>query len=116
MGAGLYGLNGINPTTSKKLIEVYVIPRLIYGLECLPVSTKDIQPMEVYYRELLQHIQHLPKSTANQACYLLIGAIPIEAHVHIKTLTLFGAIMRMKDSVEYQIIDLEHNIRKSSIP
>ena len=105
MGAGMYGLNGINPTVSMKIIEIYIIPRLMYGLECLVITQKELQPMELYYRELLRQIQHLPKSTANPACYLLLGAVPIEALLHIRKLTLFGNILLNKDSVEFQIFE-----------
>ena len=105
MGAGLYGLNGINPSISKKLIDIYIIPRLTYGLECLVLTSSDIQDLETYYRSLLRKIQNLPTSTANPACYLLLGALPIEAIIHTKILNLFGNIMQKKDSVEFKVIE-----------
>jgi hypothetical protein len=33
MGAGLHGLNDLNPKASVHLIKCYVLPRLLYGLE-----------------------------------------------------------------------------------
>ena len=105
MGAGVYGLNGVNPSTSTKLINIYVMPRMTYGLECLTLSSNEIQPLELYYRDLLKDIQHLPTATANAACYLLLGALPIEGHIHIKTLTLFGSIMLREDSLEYEVFE-----------
>jgi hypothetical protein len=33
MGAGLHGLNGVNPKVAMHLIQIYVMPRLQYGLE-----------------------------------------------------------------------------------
>ena len=114
MGAGVYGLNGVCPSTSKKLIDIYVMPRMTYGLECLTLSSGHFQPLEIYYRELLKDIQHLPTATANPACYLLIGAIPVEAHVHIKTLTLFGSIMRREDSLEYEVFERQLAVKDNS--
>ncbi|CAG2218880.1 unnamed protein product [Mytilus edulis] len=35
MGAGLYGLNGINPKVSVHMIKCFVIPRLLYGLDII---------------------------------------------------------------------------------
>ena len=105
MGAGVYGLNGVNPRTSMKLINTYVMPRMTYGLECLTLSSNEIDPLEQYYRSLLKDIQHLPTATANPACYLLLGALPIEGHIHIKTLSLFGNIMRREDSIEYEVLE-----------
>ena len=101
MGAGLCGLNGISPITSVKLINIYVLPRLTYGLECLTISDKEMEPISKYFRGLLKRVQHLPDSTADAACYLLTGCLPIEATIHTKTLNLFGAIMRRNDSQEF---------------
>jgi hypothetical protein len=40
---GVHGTNGLNPRTSCKIYQVYVIPRLLYGLETLNLKNKDIQ-------------------------------------------------------------------------
>ena len=65
MGAGLYGLNGVNPQASLHLIRCYVIPRLLYGLEILILSKSDIKNLSTYFVKLLKHIQHLPERMAN---------------------------------------------------
>ena len=114
MGAGLYGLNGVGPEVCMWLIEIFVITRMIYGLECLPIASIELEPMETYYRELLRKIQHLPESTANAAVYLLVGALPVEALIHIKTLTLFGQIMRRQDSIEYEIVERQLAIKEDN--
>ena len=33
MGAGLHGENGLDPDTSIHLLQTYVVPVLVYGLE-----------------------------------------------------------------------------------
>ena len=113
-GAGLYGLNGVSPETCMKLIDIYVLPRLTYGLECLTLSSKDTEPLDVYYRDLLRQVQHLPPTTANPAVYMLVGALPIEAHIHQKTLCMFGSIMRREDSLEYQLMERQLGIKENS--
>ena len=35
MAAGLHGLNGVNPYVAIHMIQMYVIPRLIYGLNVI---------------------------------------------------------------------------------
>ena len=50
MGTGLHGKNGLNPTTSLKLFQIYVLPVLLYGLEILLPDTKQLEPVEVFYR------------------------------------------------------------------
>ena len=48
-GVGLYGLMGLHLVISKKLINVKVQPKLTYSLECLTFSTKEIEPIAMYY-------------------------------------------------------------------
>ena len=74
MGAGLHGLNGVNPLTASHLINIYVKPCLTYGLEALCLSDNDMAKLEGFYKKTLRQIQHLPQSTGPPACYLLVGA------------------------------------------
>ncbi|CAG2255579.1 unnamed protein product [Mytilus edulis] len=100
MGAGLYGLNGVNPKVSLHLIRCYVIPRLLYGLEVILLSKTDISNLTIYFVKLLKRIQHLPDRTANAAVLLLIGQIPIEAEIHKRILGIFRNIIDNDNSVE----------------
>ncbi|CAG2226312.1 DNCL2 [Mytilus edulis] len=110
MGAGLYGLNGVNPKVSLHLIRCYVIPRLLYGLEVILLSKTDISNLTIYFVKLLKRIQHLPDRTANAAVLLLIGQIPIEAEIHKRILGIFRNIIDNDNSVErdlaFQLYDL----------
>ena len=113
-GAGLYGLNGVGPNTIMQLINIYILPRLTYGLECLTLTTREIEPMETYYRNLLRQIQHLPPTTANPAVYMLVGALPVEALIHQKVLCMFGAITRRDESLEYEIMERQLGMKDRS--
>ena len=42
MGAGVYGGSGLNPVVSAHLWKIYVIPRVIYGLEVLSCTLSDV--------------------------------------------------------------------------
>ena len=39
--SGLHGCNGLNSNISHKIYQVYVLPRLLYGLEVLPFNKKQ---------------------------------------------------------------------------
>ena len=97
LGAGLHGRNGLDPAASFRLITLYVIPTLLYGLEATVLRRSDIDNMETFYRGLLRQVQSLPVSTAKEAVYLLMGTIPIEALIHQHILTFFGSITRLED-------------------
>ena len=103
LGAGLHGLNGVNPKIAIHLIQIYVLPRLMYGLEVVNINNCDVQHLEIYYRKLLKQIQHLPERTSTSAVYLLLGKIPIEGELHKKMLKTFGNIIRNENSIEREI-------------
>ena len=105
MGAGLHELTGVGPEVGRHIYSIYVVPKLIYGLEALILSKPDLNNLEMFHRNSLRHIQHLPKSTAVPAIYLLLGAPPIEALIHIRTLTFFATILRREESIEYELIE-----------
>ena len=87
---------------------------MTYGLECLPLTMRELDPLEKYYRELLRITQHFPKSTAIPACYMMIGALPLEAQIHIKTLSLFGSMLQKDTSIEYRIIERQLALKDSN--
>ena len=68
MGAGLHGLNGLNPATFIPLINIYVLPRLLYGLECLVLKrARDTTPWKLLQRSA-------KKNTTSTASGLLSAA------------------------------------------
>ena len=105
MGAGLHGLNGLNPSISMMLIRTYILPRLLHGLEAMVLTEPDKVALETYYRTLLKQIQHLPQNTASLAVYLLIGSLPLEAHLDLRVLSLFNRAVALKGSLERDILE-----------
>ena len=98
MGSGLHGLTGINPTVSIKIYNTYVLPRLISGLESISVTKYELNELEGFHRQCLRNFQNLSSRTAIEAIYVLIGGIPLEAHLDIRRLTLFGSILHRDNS------------------
>ena len=103
MGAGLHGINGLNPLVSMHLIKIYIIPRLVYGLDVVRLTIKDMNSLMTYFKRLLKQIQHLPDRTSDSATYMMLGEPPIIAEIHKRVLTTFGSICRDYDSIENQI-------------
>jgi hypothetical protein len=61
MGAGLHGLNGVNPKVAIHLIQIYVMPRLLYGLEITTLRQNEIQKLEIYLKKLLNKFKTFQK-------------------------------------------------------
>lgn len=114
MGAGLYGLNGINPMISIHMIKCFVIPRLLYGIDVVRLSKGDTDKISNYFIKLLKQIQHLPVRTANSAVLILAGQLPIESEIHKRMLSTFRNIVDNKDSVEYKIALRQLSLKSKS--
>jgi hypothetical protein len=56
MGAGLHGLSGLNPRASINLINCYVTPRLLYGLDVIQLSAIDVENLNEYFNKLIKQI------------------------------------------------------------
>jgi hypothetical protein len=98
MGAGVHGVNGLSPAVSNHIIKIYVIPRLLYGLDAVVLSKKQRDELNNYHRHLLRQIQGLPPNTACETIYILLGEIPVEGELDIRILTLYGAICRAEEN------------------
>ncbi|CAC5416003.1 unnamed protein product [Mytilus coruscus] len=109
---GVHGTNGLNPRTSCKIYQVYVIPRLLYGLETLNLQNKDIIALCSFHLSTLKHIQSLPNRTATSAVYLLLGALPITAELHKRQLSFLHSIAMSHNNSIREIAWRQHTAVK----
>ena len=103
MGAGFHGGGGLKPSQNGFIWSTFVVPRLLYGLEALLHTKKDIECLERFQRQCLKQIQGLPDKTANTICLALLGILPLEAVLHKNALTTFVNIIRHKGTIENDI-------------
>ncbi|MEW8545343.1 MAG: reverse transcriptase family protein, partial [Candidatus Thiodiazotropha sp.] len=96
--SGVHGSNGLNPRISYKIYQVYVIPRLLYSLEVLPLTDTQIGQLQRFHISSLRRMQSLPERTAVSAVQLLLGALPIQAELHKRQLSLLHSIVVSKNS------------------
>lgn len=99
---GVHGCNGLSAKISHKIYQVYVLPRLLYGLEVLPLSKKLLEELEKFHLETLKNIQSLPTRTANAIVYLLLGALPLKAEIEKKQLGLLHAVVTSENQTLQQ--------------
>ena len=114
MGAGLHGSNGISPTVAWSMYRTYVLPRLTYNMEILQLTATQISKIEQFHRSTLRDIQGLPARSSSAVTYLLLGALPFEASLHIQTLHLIGKIANDKDSLLHQIALRQLSVKDTS--
>ena len=102
MGAGVHGRNGINPITSNKLLNIYVLPRYLHDIETINLNITEMKLMSNQHRKVLKQIQHLPDRIPEEAVYYFLGQLPIDAVLDQRRLNLFGSICR-GDAIEHEI-------------
>ena len=115
MGTGLHGSNGLDPETSIHILQTYVIPILVYGLEVLLPGKTLMLKVERFYQKLLKQILSIPDTAADPSVYILTGSLPIEGVIHSKALTLFGNFCRQSEtSVEKQKARRQLSVKRDS--
>ena len=93
MNTGLHGANGLSPETSYVIYRAYVLPRLLYGLDVLSLTQGQVDQLSRYHIQTLRNIQSLPQRTACAAVYMLLGALPLEAELHKRRLSLLNSVI-----------------------
>ena len=81
---------------SYKIYQCYVLPRLLFGLEVLPLTVPHI--LSKFHISNLRRFQSLPTRTATSDVYLLLGALPVEAELHKRHLSLLFNILPSTNS------------------
>ena len=84
----------VNPCYFKRMYKTYVLPRLLFNLEVIPLTASQVAQLEQFHRTTLRSLQGLPDCRSSAATYLLLGALPIVATLHISILLLFGRIAK----------------------
>lgn len=112
MGAGLHGENGYDPETSLQLLQIYVMPVLLYGLEVVLPHKKNTELLEKFYKKYVKYILSLPTTAADPAVYVLSGTIPVQPQIHKRALTLLGNICRLPNTaVERQLAERQDQVK-----
>ena len=112
MPAGCHGNNGQDPETTIQLLQTYVLPILIYGMEVVLPKGKQLDALEKFYKKYLKLLLSVPVTAADPAVYILSGTVPIEATIHKRALILFGNISRLiMEAVEKRIAYRQLNIK-----
>ena len=77
MGAGFHGGSGLKAVRNGHVWSTFVVPRLLYGIECQLLKKKEIDSLEKFQRKCLKQLQGLPDNTSSSACLALLGIPPI---------------------------------------
>ena len=82
----------------------YVLPRLLYSVEVLNLNKSEIKMLNHLPINLLRKIQLLPNRTALAAVHLLLGALPLEAELHKRHLSLLFSLINSDNQTLHQLV------------
>ncbi|CAC5377148.1 unnamed protein product [Mytilus coruscus] len=112
MGVGLYGENGLDPQTSMSIMNTYIIPIMLYGLEIVIPRGRCLETLNIQFKKILKQLLSLPKTVADPAICIISGMLPVEAQIDVKILTFYGNITRQeKSSIEWQLAERQLNVK-----
>ena len=97
LNVGIHRRNGLNPRVSYRIYQAYVLPRLLSGLETLPLNQTQLRELTLFHNKTLRDFQSLPQRTATSAVLLFLGALPLEAEIHRRQLSLYFGILYSKN-------------------
>ena len=131
MGAGCVGCYGNPPKVNFHIYNIFILPRITYGLEALKLLRKHLTALETQHRAFIRNILYLPKRTAIAALHILSGQLPLQATIEMKILSfLFNCLANpgllrdiiirqhaMKDANSHSwVIYIEEVLRRYDLP
>eukprot|EP00918_Siedleckia_nematoides_P006774 GHVU01014760.1.p1 GENE.GHVU01014760.1~~GHVU01014760.1.p1 ORF type:complete len:235 (+),score=19.09 GHVU01014760.1:453-1157(+) len=112
MGAGLHGKNGLTPKVNLHLLDIYIKPILLHGLEILLPTERQMKPLVKFLEKTIRALLALPDSAATPAVYLVSGTLPMMGKIHLKALTVYRAIISDYSCMEREIAVRQTIMRK----
>ena len=109
----LFGLLGpafsykclLSPLVQIHLWRTYNLPVLLSGLAALPIRPVNFKSLKIFHNKILRGFLKLSCTSPVSGLHFLLGELPVEAKVHIETLTLFYNIATATDTTLYKLIE-----------
>ena len=108
----LFGLLGpafafkclLPPTVQIHLWQVYNLPVLCSGLGSLPIRSPIMKSLTRFHNKILRGFLKLSHASPIPALHFLLGELPVEARVHMDTLSVFYNIWANPNTTAHKIV------------
>ena len=97
--SGMARRHRANPLASLRANTIFGIPVLFSGLASLILNKHETDIISQHLKETVQNLLKLHQKTPEPFIFFIAGSLPGEALLHMKQLTLFGAICRLPGNV-----------------
>ena len=79
----------MSPLAQVHIWRICNLPVLLSGLSALPIRPTNLKALDVFHRKVLRGFLKLSQSSPIPSLYFLLGELPIEGVLHLRTLGLF---------------------------
>ena len=94
--AGIGKKTRVNPMVGLKLQQIYGLPVLMSGMASLALTGLEISTIDKHLKETHLNIQKLLRNTPRSVVHFLGGNLPGTALIHLRVLSLFGMVARLR--------------------
>ena len=91
-----------NPTVSLRILSLYGTPVLMSGLGSLLLSSTETAMIDQQFKRTLQNILKLSVASPPSLVHFVAGSLPATALLHLRQLSLFGMVCRLKGDPLHQ--------------
>ena len=92
-----------NPAASLRAHTTHCLPVFLSGMATLLLSSSEITMIDQHVKVPIQRMQKLQDKTPHCAVMFLGGHLPGKALLHLRILSLFGMITRLKGSFLHRV-------------
>ena len=89
----------LHPSVSINILNSYVLPATLSGLESIVLSNNDMTSLNSAHYQKLRQLLFLPKYVLKSAVYLISGTYPIEYYLHCRVIKLFSMVISDSSSL-----------------
>ena len=92
------------PSVQLHLWKTYSLPVLVSGLSALPIRPPQMKSMTLFHNKILRGALKLSQTSPIPALHFLTGELPVEASIHINTLSLLHNIWSNPQTTVFEIV------------
>ena len=94
----------LSPLVQIHIWRTCCLPVLVSGLPALPIRPTNMKPLEIFHNKTMRGFLKLSQSSSIPALHFLLGELPVEGVLHIRTLSLFHNIWSNPDTTVHAMV------------
>ena len=95
LACGLARGHRSNPSACLRVLQLYGVPVLMYGLGSLVLNPSEITTIHQHHKNTVQNLQKLHHGTPQSFIFFMAGCLPVTATLHLRQFSLFGMTLYM---------------------